>query len=78
MVIYNVYSSVLRGLGDSKASFWAIVLSSIVNVITDIIFVVFLRHGVIGAAISTILSQILMAIFIVVYTSKNIQYSDFE
>lgn len=71
LVVYNVYSAVLRGMGDSKTSFWAIVISSVINVLTDILFVVVLRYGVIGAAVSTVIAQVLMAVFIVCYSTKN-------
>ncbi|MDU4960701.1 MAG: MATE family efflux transporter [Sporomusaceae bacterium] len=71
LVVYNVYSAVLRGMGDSKTSFWAIVISSLINILTDILFVVVLRYGVIGAAVSTVIAQVLMAVFIVCYSTKK-------
>jgi putative MATE family efflux protein len=78
LVIYNVYSAVLRGMGDSKASFWAIVISSVINVLTDILFVVVLRYGVIGAAVSTVIAQVLMAVFIVCYSIKKYDLMKFR
>ena len=73
LVVYNVYSAVLQGMGDSKTPFWAIVVSSVVNVLLDILFVVILHYGVKGAAASTVIAQVLMAVFIVCYsTRKNI------
>lgn len=78
LVVYNVYSSVLRGMGDSKTPFWAIVLSSVINVLTDILFVVVLRYGVIGAAVSTIIAQVFMAVFIVYYSAKKYDLMKFR
>ena len=50
LAIYNIYSAVLRGIGDSKAPFLSILVCSVINVILDIIFVVVLRYGVAGKA----------------------------
>ncbi len=71
LVVYNVYSAVLRGMGDSKTSFLAIVVSSVINVLLDILFVVILHYGVIGAAVSTLIAQVLMAVFMVCYSTKK-------
>lgn len=40
LAVYNIYSAVLRGLGDSKAPFLSVLVCSIANVVLDIIFVV--------------------------------------
>ena len=40
MTVYNVYAAVLRGIGDSKMSFYAVLVSAITNVILDIVLVV--------------------------------------
>jgi len=39
LAVYNVYSAALRGIGDSRAPFWAVLISSVVNIILDILFV---------------------------------------
>jgi len=71
LVVYNIYSSLLRALDNSKASFYAVLLSSLLNVILDIVFVSVFPFGVIGAAAATVLSQIAMAVFIVIYSIKK-------
>lgn len=71
LAVYNVYAAALRAIGDSKAPFWAILLSSAVNVLLDICFVALLRWGVQGAAAATVLSQILMTAFIACYAAKK-------
>lgn len=71
LAVYNVYSAALRGIGDSRAPFLAILISSVINVMLDIMFVVLLRWGVGGAAIATILSQAAMAVFIIIYAIKK-------
>ena len=71
LAIYNVYSAALRGIGDSRAPFLAVLISSVVNVILDIVFVVYLHLGVKGAAAATILSQIAMTSFMIIYTARK-------
>ncbi len=71
LAVYNTYTAALRGIGDSRIPFLSILLSSAVNVLLDIFFVVYLRAGVRGAAIATVLSQITMTVFIVLYGSKK-------
>ena len=71
MAVYNVYSAAMRGTGDSKAPFLAILVSSIVNIVLDIIFVALWGWGVRGAAAATVLSQISMAVFIIIYASSK-------
>lgn len=68
LAVYNIYTAILRGIGDSKAPFLSVLVASIANVVLDIIFVVILRYGAMGAAAATVISQSVMTIFIVIYT----------
>lgn len=56
--IYNVSAGVLRAVGDSRHPFYYLVISSCVNIVLDLTFVVWLRMGVIGVALATIISQV--------------------
>lgn len=67
LAVYNVYTATLRGLGDSRIPFLSILVSSLINVLLDILFVAELRWGVLGAAAATVLSQAIMTVFIVLY-----------
>lgn len=67
LAVYNVFSAVLRGIGNSKNPFYAVLISSVVNVVLDILFVGVFRQGVRGAAVATVISQILMTAYIVAY-----------
>ena len=67
LAVYNVYTATLRGLGDSRIPFLSILLSSLVNVLLDLLFVAGFRWGVQGAATATVLSQATMTVFIVCY-----------
>lgn len=67
LAVYNVYSAALRGMGDSRAPFLAVLFSSLLNVALDVLFVAVFHWGVAGAAWATVLSQAGMAVFLVVY-----------
>lgn len=60
-VIYNGASAILRSIGDSKTPLIALIISSLVNVCLDLVFVVVLRLGVAGVAYATILAQCVSA-----------------
>jgi len=54
---YNTITNVLRGLGDSKTAVYFLIISAILNIILDIIFVIILKMGIRGAALGTVTSQ---------------------
>ena len=60
-IAYNICSSVLRALGDSKTPFIAIIISTILNIILDIVLIFGFKTGVEGAAAATIFSQLISA-----------------
>ena len=71
LAVYNVYFAALRGIGDSRVPFYAVLISSCANVALDIFFVAVLRLGVNGAAAATVLSQAAMTVYVVIYASKK-------
>lgn len=71
LCVYNLYAAILRAVGNSKASFFAVIISSVSNVILDLWFVKGLHMGVRGAAVATVLSQIAMMVFLVLYASRK-------
>lgn len=78
LAIYNVYCAVLRGCGDSKAPFYSVMVSSVANIVLDILFVGVFRLSVAGAAAATIISQIVMTFFIISYTWKRYEMLRFS
>ena len=78
LAVYNVYASALRGIGNSRAPFAAVLFSSVVNVILDLVFVSVWHWGVVGAAIATVISQTFMTIFIILYSVKKHSYLRFS
>lgn len=60
---YNLFSAILRAMGDSKTPLSAIIISSVVNILLDIILIFIFHIGVGGAAIATVFAQ-LISVFI--------------
>lgn len=54
---YNLLSSIIRALGDSKTPFWFLLFSTILNILLDLFCILVLDWGVAGAAIATVFSQ---------------------
>lgn len=82
---YNTVTNVLRGLGDSKTSIYFLVISAILNIILDIVFVIVLRLGIEGAALGTIISQTFAFLGSYIYMNKiypqfrfNIKHIQFD
>lgn len=68
LVVYNVYSAVLRGEGNSRAPFTAVLVSSISNVVLDLLFVAGFGMSCAGAAAATVIAQAAMTVYLVIYT----------
>ena len=60
-VAFNMISCILRALGDSRTPLYFLILSSVMNVILDLLFIVKFGWGVKGAGIATVLSQVASA-----------------
>ena len=60
-IAYNVSAAVLRSLGDSRTPLFAILISSVVNLGLDCLFIFGFGTGVEGAAIATVVSQLVSA-----------------
>lgn len=57
-ILYNYSTSVLRALGDSRHPFYFLLFSSILNVVLDYVFITDFHTGVEGAAVATVISQL--------------------
>ncbi len=64
---YNAVSSILRGLGDSSTPLYALVISTVLNVILDLVFVVSFGWGVVGVGVATVISQGVSLLWVLVY-----------
>jgi len=56
---FNVFASIIRALGDSKSTFYFLLVTTIVNIVLDLFFVLNLKLGVMGVGIATLISQLL-------------------
>lgn len=65
--IYNFVSSMLRALGDSKTPLYFLIFSCLLNVVLDIIFVYFLKQGVIGAGIATLIANFVCGLLCLIF-----------
>jgi len=74
--IYNALNSVYVALGNSKTPLRFLILSSIVNIVLDIIFIVILHKGVEGAALATAISQLLAAVLAIIDIPKLLSEFD--
>ena len=75
--VYNVVSAALRAVGDSQATLWFLLISSVLNILLDITFVIALRWGVAGTAIATVICQFICAAVSVVYMTKKYSWYRF-
>jgi len=73
VMLYNMCSGILRAVGDSKNPLYFLILSSLTNVVLDIVFIVYLHMGIDGAAWATLLSQTLSAILTLMLLCKSKQ-----
>lgn len=67
VVFYNIASSILRAIGDSKTPLYFLILSSILNIVLDLVFIINFDMGVAGAAYATIISQGVSAVLSLIY-----------
>lgn len=67
---YNVLGATLRAMGDGKTPLYAMVAASVTNIVLDILFVIVLPFGVAGAAVATLVAQIVAAVYCYVALSR--------
>lgn len=65
-VVYNMGAGILRAMGDSKRPMLFLMVTCILNVVLDLLFVAVLHMGVAGAALATVLSQMISAVLPIV------------
>lgn len=73
---YNIFSSILRAIGDSASTLYFLLISSIMNIGLDILFVAVFHWGVAGAAVATVIAQ--AASFMAAYIYMRRKYPVFR
>ena len=68
---YNIAAAILRGIGDSKATLYFLLVASAINVVLDIIFVYNMNMGVVGAAIATDIAQGISFVVAMLYMMRK-------
>ena len=68
---YNVLSGILRGIGDSRTPLYFLILSSVLNIILDVVLIVYTGLGTAGAAYATIIAQGVSAVLCFFYMYRK-------
>ena len=69
--LYNVVAGIIRSLGDSKTPFYFLVLSAVMNIFLDMLFIIVFKLGTAGAGWATILSQAISGVLCFRYMKKK-------
>ena len=70
-ILYNMLAAVARSLGDSKTPLYFLIVSSVLNIVLDLLLISVIPLGVAGAAYATVLAQAISAILCLVYVWKK-------
>lgn len=69
--LYNMTSGIIRSIGDSRTPVYFLLLSSALNVVLDLYFIVSMGMGVEGAAIATVIAQVVSGLACLIYMTKK-------
>lgn len=75
---YNIFSSILRAVGDSSATLYFLLISSVANVFLDLLFVAVFHWDVTGAAVATVISQLGSLIAAYIYMTRKYAFFRFK
>ncbi|MEG0579777.1 MAG: MATE family efflux transporter, partial [Niameybacter sp.] len=71
VMIYNMGSGILRAVGDSKNPLYFLIISSLTNIVLDLLFVAVFKMGIAGAAWATLISQCLSAVLVIILLIRS-------
>ena len=71
LLIYNMGSGILRAVGNTSLPLFFLILTSVLNIILDLFFVIVLHMGIAGVAYATIISQFISAILTLVLLTRT-------
>lgn len=74
IAFYNGTAAILRALGDARTPLYFLVLSSIVNVILDLVFVLRMDMGVLGVGLATVIAELISAIVCMLYAYRKVSF----
>ena len=67
---YNVLAATLRAMGDGRTPLYAMIAASVTNIVLDVLFVMVFPFGIAGAAVATLIAQVVAAVYCYVALSK--------
>ena len=70
-LVYNMGAAILRAVGDSKRPLYVLIITCVLNIILDLLFVVAFGMGVTGVAVATVTSQVISALIVTVMLLKT-------
>lgn len=70
--LYNLLSSMMRAVGNSRVPLYFLVLAAILNVVLDLVLIVIFKMGVAGAAVATVASQGISGLFCLIYIIRRV------
>ncbi|MGL4343640.1 MAG: MATE family efflux transporter [Cellulosilyticaceae bacterium] len=71
--LYNALASLLRAVGDSKTPLYFLMVSALLNIVLDLVFVMVLDMGVAGVAWATLIAQAIAAVSCLIYSFKKLE-----
>lgn len=71
-MLYNLLSSILRAIGNSKIPLYFLIISALLNILLDLLFIVVFHMGATGAAVATIVAQGVSGILCLIYIIAKI------
>ena len=82
VMAYNLLACILRSLGDGKTPLQAMVVASVTNIVLDLLFVMVFHWGIAGAAIATLIAQLVSGLYCLYHIVKidflKMQKADFK
>lgn len=71
VIMYNIFSGICNAVGNSRQPLYFLIISSITNVLLDLLFVGVFHLGVWSAAMATVISQFLSAVLCLIFLMKK-------
>ena len=71
-MLYNLLASILRALGNSRVPLYFLILSALLNIVLDLVFIIVFQMGAAGAAVATVISQGVSGVLCLLYIIKKV------
>ena len=72
LLLFNMLSNVIRAVGDSRTPLYFLIISCVLNIILDVVFITFFHSGLRGVAFATLISQSVSSLLCVVFIVKKL------